>query len=146
MIEIARAVRLSPVAPERFFHRWCDLATHPEWAADMEFLRLDEPFRIGARGVLKVRGGHEAPFVVTECVEGRAYADTTLLDDVELTVHHEAIATAAGTEAVLRAWVTGAGAQAFGEREAASIQESLEVDLEALASLLEREVAGVSTV
>ncbi|MDY0910877.1 hypothetical protein [Microbacterium sp. CFBP9034] len=138
MIEIAHARRRSPASPEAFHARWIDLATHPEWAKGMEFLRLDEPFRIGARGVLRVRGGHEAPFVVTACVPGRVYADTTVLDDAELTVHHEALpAEGGGSDVVLRAWLTGPRAEAYATQMGTDVQESLDRDLAALATLLE---------
>ncbi|WP_395244209.1 hypothetical protein ACGGZK_19105 [Agromyces sp. MMS24-K17] len=142
MIEIADATRTSPVAAGRFVARWADLATHPEWAVGMEFLRLDEPFAVGARGVLKVRGGHEAPFVVTEYEPGRSYADTTILDGAELTVHHEAIERDGATALRLRAWLTGPRAAEFAEEMGDDVQASLDRDLAALASLLEADVAG----
>lgn len=105
----------------------------------MEYLRLDEPFAIGARGVLKVRGGHEAPFVVTEYVEGSLYADTTILDDAELTVHHSATPSGSGSAVVLRAWLTGARAAEYADQMRDDVQHSLDIDLAALASMLESE-------
>lgn len=116
-----------------------DLATHPEWAAGMEYLRLDEPFAVGARGRLKVRGGHEAPFVVTEYVEGRSYADTTILDDAELTVHHSAVPSGSGSQLVLRAWLTGPRAAEYAAQMRDDVQRSLDTDLAALARMLESE-------
>jgi hypothetical protein len=139
VIEIARAELSSPARPERFVERWRDLATHPEWAAGMEYLRLDEPFAVGATGVLKVRGGHEAPFVVTEYVEGRLYADTTILDDAELTVHHSATPAGSGSALVLRAWLTGARAAEYADQMRDDVQRSLDTDLAALARMLESE-------
>ena len=138
MIEVARASLVSSAGPQQFFERWCDLDSHPEWAAGMEYLRLEEPFAVGARGRLKVRGGHEAQFVVTECVPGRSYADTTILDGAELTVHHEATKHAAGSVVVLRAWLTGLRAAEHAEHMRGPVQQSLDRDLAALASLLER--------
>ncbi|KAF2417814.1 hypothetical protein [Microbacterium sp. B35-30] len=139
MIEIARAELSSTVSPERFVARWRDLATHPEWAAGMEYLRLDEPFAVGARGVLKVRGGHEAPFVVAEYVDGRLYADTTILDGAELTVHHSAVPSESGSALVLRAWLTGARAAEYADQMRDDVQRSLDADLAALARMLESE-------
>jgi hypothetical protein len=139
VIEIARAELSSSACPERFVARWRDLATHPEWAAGMEYLRLDEPFAVGARGGLKVRGGHEAPFVVAEYVEGRVYADTTLLEDAELTVHHSAAPSGSGSTVVLRAWLTGARAREYADQMRDDVQRSLDNDLAALAQMLEAE-------
>jgi hypothetical protein len=139
VIEIARAELSSSVPPERFVARWRDLATHPEWAAGMEYLRLDEPFAVGARGVLKVRGAHEAPFVVAEYVEGRLYADTTILDDAELTVHHSAVPSESGSALVVRAWLVGARAAEYADETGDDVQRSLDTDLAALARMLESE-------
>lgn len=105
----------------------------------MEYLRLDEPFAVGARGVLKVRGGHEAPFAVTEYIEGRVYADTTILDDAELTVHHSAAPSGSGSALVLRAWLTGSRAEEYAAQMRDDVQRSLDNDLAALAALLETE-------
>ncbi|WP_137844946.1 hypothetical protein [Microbacterium sp. 2FI] len=105
----------------------------------MEYLRLDEPFAVGATGVLKVRGGHEAPFVVTEYVEGRVYADTTILDGAELTVHHAAAPAGSGSAVVLRAWLTGARAAEYADQMRDDVQRSLDTDLAALARMLESE-------
>jgi hypothetical protein len=139
VIEIARTELSSVVSPERFVARWRDLATHPEWSAGMEFLRFDEPFAVGARGELKVRGGHEAPFVVTEYVEGPTYADTTILDGAELTVHHSATPSGSGSTLVLRAWLTGERAPDYADQMRDDVQRSLDADLASLARLLESE-------
>jgi len=144
VIEIARTELSSSASPERFVARWRDLATHPEWAAGMEYLRLNEPFAVGARGVLKVRGGREAPFVVTEFVQGRLYADTTILDNAELTVHHSAEPSGSGSALVLRAWLTGARAGEYADELRDDVQRSLDVDLAALAWMLESEDEATS--
>lgn len=144
MIDIARAHLTSTASPREFFDRWCDLATHPEWAVGMEFLRLDDPFEVGARGTLKVRGGHEAPFVVTEVVDGRSYADTTILDGADLTVHHEAVAVPGGSEVMLRAWLIGPRAAELAMDMGTDVQVALDRDLRALADLLEGSVVELT--
>ena len=138
MIEIARAERASTADADAFFARWCDLESHPEWAPSMEYFRLHEPFGVGARGVSRPRGGDEATFVVTEVGPGAVYADTTLLDGAELTVHHEATPTADGCVVVLRAWLQGAEAAVWAERMGDSVQRALDRDLASLARLLDR--------
>lgn len=56
----------------------------------MEWTRLDEPFAVGAAGRLKAKGGEAAPFIVTEVVPGRVFADDTTLDGATLRIRHEA--------------------------------------------------------
>jgi hypothetical protein len=140
VIELARVSAQSSVAPQYFFDRWCDLDTHPVWAVGMEFLRLDEPFGIGARGTLKVRDGRESPFVVTTVVPGRAYADATILDGATMTVHHEATPLGEGSNLELHCYVEGERAQHWAD-EFAGIGDALAADLAALVKLAESEAA-----
>ena len=97
MIEIARVTRSSTAPGSRFFERWCDLPSHPEWAPSMEYFVLDEPFRLGATGRSRAVGGAETRFTVTRVGPGWVYADTTDLDGVRLTVLHEAVDGEHGT-------------------------------------------------
>lgn len=142
MIEVARVSAESWVRPEPFHDRWCDLATHPQWAAGMEFLRLDEPFGVGARGVLRLRSGRESAFEVTALVPGRVYADTTFLDGGRLTVHHEARPVGTGSHLELHAFVDGPRAGELAGEMGDEVQVALRTDLDALVRLVEHEVAA----
>ena len=103
----------------------------------MEYFRLSEPFAAGARGVLKAVGGEEAPFRVTTVGPGFVYADTTELDGVELTVHHEAVDAREGTRVELWARLDGPREAEWAARIADDVQRSLERDLASLAAILE---------
>lgn len=137
MIRVAHTTACASASPERFFARWCDLATHPEWSSSMEFLRLDEPFAIGARGVLKAKGGNPAPFMITAVEAGRIYADTTSLDGADLTVRHEAHPHDEGTRIVLLASLEGPRERELALQFGQDVQHSLETDLAALVRLLD---------
>ena len=137
MIEIARVSAGSRVAPAYFHQRWCDLATHPEWSASMEFLRLREPFALGARGVSKPHGGRQAPFTVTALEPGTVYADTTFLRGARLTVHHEARPSGAGSRLEVHAYLRGRRARQWARRMGDDVQRSLAVDLAGLVELAE---------
>ena len=137
MIRVAHTTTYASAAPERFFARWCDLATHPEWSSSMEFLRLDDPFALGARGVLKAKGGDPAPFMVTAVEIDRVYADTTFLDGADLTVRHEAHPHDGGTRIVLLADLEGPREDELALEFGQDVQHSLEADLGALVRLLD---------
>ena len=137
VIEIARTHRLSSAPAGAFFERWCDLESHPEWAPSMEYFRLDGPFGLGARGVLKARGGEEAEFVVTALDPPHLYADTTTLDGATLTVSHRATPLAEGCRVELVAWLEGERASIYAAEMGDSVQRSLERDLASLAAILE---------
>lgn len=138
MIELARVTATSSVSPERFVERWFDLATHPEWAPGMDYLRLDEPFALGARGMLKVGGEEPRPFEVTVVEPGHRYADATILDGARLEVSHEAIPLGEGSALELVATLDGERAQHYAA-EFAGIGDALAGDLARLVALLEGE-------
>lgn len=104
----------------------------------MEWFDIETPVRVGSRGVSKSTGNEPAPFRVTSLDAPHVYADTTELEGVELTVHHEARPTPAGTRVELRAWLEGPRAAEYeaGMREVLSA--ALPTDLDALIALLER--------
>ena len=140
MIEIARVAATSTVGPRRFVDRWCDLDTHPEWAPGMDYLRLDEPFAVGARGMLKVGGQDPRPFEVTGVIPGRLYADTTILDGARMEVTHEAQPLGSGSSLEISATLDGERAQHYAA-EFAGIGDALADDLRRLIALLEGESA-----
>ena len=137
MIEIGHIVAGSWVAPEHFHARWCDLATHTEWAPGMEYLRLDGPLEAGARGVMKAKDGPEHAFVVSDLMPGVAYQDTLLLDGAELTVRHESHPHGTGSRLELHARMEGPKA-AERAAEMAGLDQALAADLARLVALVER--------
>lgn len=142
MIEIARVSAVSRVAPAFFHERWCDLATHQEWSATMEYLRLTEPFAVGARGVSKPHGGTPAAFMVTAVEPGTVYADTTFLRGARLTVHHESRPAGAGSRLEVHAYLRGRRARQWARRMGDDVQRSLATDLALLVELAEATAGG----
>ena len=139
MIEIARVTHTSTVSGSRFFERWCDLPSHPEWAPSMEYFVLDGPFGLGATGRSRAVGGAETRFTVTAIGPGWVYADTTELEGARLTVHHEARDEDGGTVVTLTGFLEGEGALALSSEIGPGLQIALERDLRSLATLLEAE-------
>lgn len=137
MIEIARTEAVSTAAPEAFYERWVDIDTHPQWATTMEWTRLDEPFALGARGWLKAIGGDAAPFVVTEAVEGRVFADDTQLDGATLRIRHAVEPEGDGSRVVITGYVDGERRDEYAAAIAADVQASIEENLASLKARLE---------
>ncbi|MFF2371962.1 hypothetical protein [Agromyces sp. NPDC058110] len=133
MTEIARVTRTSTAPASRFFERWCDLPSHPEWAPSMEYFVLDGPFALGATGRSRAVGGAETRFTVTRVGPGWSYADTTDLDSASLTVLHEAVDGEHGTTVTLTGLLDGDLAAVPGE----ALRVAFERDLESLIALLE---------
>lgn len=144
MIEIARVSRCSAAPGSRFFERWCDLPSHPEWAPSMEYFVLDGPFGLGATGRSRAVGGDETRFTVTRLGPGWVYADTTELDGVRLTVLHEAVDGEPSTVVTLTGPLDGDREAVRGAELAPGLQLALERDLASLVALLESERSIVS--
>ncbi|GAA1956801.1 hypothetical protein [Agromyces allii] len=139
MIEIARVTRTSTAPGSRFFERWCDLPSHPEWAPSMEYFVLDGPFALGATGRSRAVGGIETRFTVTRIGPGWAYADTTDLDGASLTVLHEAVDGEHDTVVTLTGLLDGPAQAGLGARLAPGLRLALDHDLASLVRLLESE-------
>lgn len=103
----------------------------------MEFLRLNEPFALGARGVSRPKGGRQAPFIVTALEPGAVYADTTLLKGARLTVHHEARPSDGGSRLEVHAYLRGRRARVWARRMGDDVQDALAIDLAQLVALAE---------
>ncbi|WP_297082271.1 hypothetical protein [uncultured Demequina sp.] len=142
MIEIARTEAVSSVAPELFYERWADINTHTDWATTMEMTRLEEPFGVGARGWLQAKGGEVSPFVITEVVRGRVFADDTLLDRARLRIRHEAQPlhdpeNPGGCRVIVTGLVDGPRCDEYATAIADAVQASIEENLASLKRQLE---------
>jgi hypothetical protein len=88
------------------------MATWPDWNTDTEWVRLDGPFRTGATGTLKPKGGPATRFVVTSLVPGHEFTDVSLLLGARLTFRH-LVTVDAGSCTMISVRVTLAGPLAF---------------------------------
>ncbi|BCJ45929.1 hypothetical protein GCM10010168_56510 [Actinoplanes ianthinogenes] len=107
MKTIATAKITTDVPAQAFFERWADMATWPEWNTDTDWVRLDGPFRTGATGKLKPKGGPVTRFVVTSLVPGREFTDVSLLAGARLTFQHLVTEEHGRTTVAVRVTVTG---------------------------------------
>jgi hypothetical protein len=100
MTTITTAHATSTAPAERFFERWADMATWPDWNLDTEWVRLDGPFASGATGKLKPKGGPTVRFVVESVIPGKEFVDVSLLMGARLTFRHDVSTTPEGRTAV----------------------------------------------
>ncbi|MEU4215201.1 SRPBCC family protein [Actinoplanes sp. NPDC026623] len=112
MKTIATAKITTDVPAQAFFERWADMATWPQWNTDTDWVRLDGPFRTGATGRLKPKGGPVTRFVVTSLVPGREFTDVSLLLGARLTFQH-LVGADPGGRTTVSVRVTLAGPLAF---------------------------------
>jgi Polyketide cyclase / dehydrase and lipid transport len=144
MTTLVTAQVTSPAAPAAFFERWADMATWPQWNLDTEWVRLDGPFRTGATGTLKPKGGPKVPFVVRSMVADREFIDDSKLWGATLTFAHHVTAQPDGGSLVeVTVSMTGPLARVWTAIMGKGVRSSLQRDLDGLAEATERH--GVST-
>lgn len=123
------------------FARLADCDNHPDWSHDLEWVRLDEPLREGARGVLKPKGGPKSKFEVTELRPGSVFADTTSLPGARVTFHHEVHPDEGGSRFSVRATLEGPLAWLWKRTAFKDAQAKVEEDARHLFDLLSAENA-----
>ena len=98
---------ITAASSDEVFARIADSERHPDWSHDLEWVRLDEPVREGARGMLKPKGGPKSRFVVSALVPGSVFADTTFLPGARVTFHHEVHPEGDGSRLLVRVTLEG---------------------------------------
>jgi hypothetical protein len=109
VLGIAHATSTAPASA--FFAKWIDHSSWPEWSPDTEWVTLDGPVALGAKGELKPAGGPRVKFTVSHYVEGKRYADSSRFPGATLVFDHSA--ESGDDSTVLRANATMSGPLAF---------------------------------
>jgi hypothetical protein len=144
MTTLATAHVTSTAQPSAFFDRWADMATWPDWNTDTEWVRLDGPFKEGATGVLKPKGGPKVRFVVQTLVDGSEFDDVSRLFGARLGFRHLVTPMDGGGCAVsVTVSLTGPLAPLWRAILGKGIATSVQPDLDRLARVAEAaEAAG----
>ena len=137
MTIIAQHASITTAPADELFARVADCERHPDWSHDLEWVRLDEPLREGARGVLKPKGGPKSRFVVTTLVPGAVFADTTSLPGARVTFHHEVRPDGDVTRLLVRVTLVGPLAWLWKRTAFRDAQAKVEEDARHLLELLD---------
>ena len=110
-----------------------DLDTWASWDTSMEWVRLEDPFGVGARVTMKPYGQDPVASVIVEAVENRAYADQTEFGGVILRFSHALEPLAAGgTRVTHRLEITGPEADRVAPELGPAITEDFPQAMDAL--------------
>jgi hypothetical protein len=139
MIEIGVGHGSSTEPPARFFARWIDHESWTEWSPDTEWVRLDGPARLGAKGRLKPAGGPRVAFTISAFEQDRRYADTSTFPGARLVFDHTVTAAGDRTELAARVTVTGPLARLWAAILGKGFRKSVQADLDRLIALVEEE-------
>ena len=143
MITLAHASASSTATPTRFFERWVDHASWTQWSPDAEWVTVEGPVQLGARGKLKPVGGPVVPFTITALEADREYTDSSKLFGATLVFQHLVEATATGSRLEVTVTVSGPLAKLWVAILGKGFAESAPADLDRLIALAEN--ASVSS-
>jgi len=138
MIELETGTATSTASPDAYFARWIDHSTWPTWSPDTEWVRVDGPVAVGTRGVLKPKRGPKAKFVISECVPGEEYTDTTQLPGARLVFRHTVEPAGPGSDLHVRITMDGPLAFVWAKIMGGSFRHSAQADLDRLVGLVEK--------
>ncbi|AXH34116.1 hypothetical protein DVJ78_00490 [Humibacter sp. BT305] len=137
MITLATITRASSARPDRFFAKWIDHATWPQWSPDTEWTRVEGPVRAGAQGVLKPAGGPKTRFTISECEQDRVYTDVSSFPGAKLTFRHTVEATHTGSALGVQVWLDGPLAWFWAKTACKGFATSVPDDLDRLIRIVE---------
>ena len=123
-------------SPQAVWQVLCDLDQWGSWDTSLEWVRLQGPFQVGSRVVMKPYGQDPITSVIVEATENRVYADQTSLGEVTLRFSHTLEPLEAGGTLVShRLEITGPAADTLGPEIGPEISGDFP---QTLAALVER--------
>lgn len=119
--------------PEAVWRVLSNLDEWGSWDTSLEWVRLQGPFAVGSRVVMKPLGQDPITSVIVEAVEDTLYADQTDMGGVTLRFSHslQPLRTG-GTRVVHRLEITGPAADQVGPELGPAITEDFPEAMEAL--------------
>lgn len=77
--------------PEAVWKLWTNVEGWPRWDHELEWCRLDGPFKVGNKGKLKPKGWFASDFILTEVMENVGYGDITNVPLTQLIFKHRVV-------------------------------------------------------
>jgi uncharacterized protein YndB with AHSA1/START domain len=118
---------------------WTDVSNWKRWDSEVLWSRLEGPFAVGTRGVLKPKHGPQAKFVLSEVQEELRFVDQTKVAGTTLTFIHELQPTPNGTKMTHRVEITGLLAPVLGATLGRQLKAGLPSAVQNLAQLAEND-------
>jgi len=102
-------------ALEGIWRRWADVATWPEWNADIEEVRLDGPFAAGSMITMTPKGQEPVVLRIVEAVPDSSFTDEADFGGTLIRTQHRVERLDGGrTRIVYRTEITGPEADTLG--------------------------------
>ena len=123
---------------EQIWKLWADVPNRTRWDRDLEYAKLDGPFRTGSRGEVKLRGQLPRKFLIIHCEPLEGYTDRFYLPFYgKMDWHHTIKETGGGREVAFRIEVSGPAALILAPIMRNILRDGLPPSVDKLVSLAE---------
>jgi len=107
-VVVIEVKRETPATREQIWELWSDVPKRTMWDMDLEYAKLDGPFRTGSTGEVKLRGQPPRKFLIIHCEPLEGYTDRFFLPFyAKMDWHHTINETGGGLEVAVRLEVSG---------------------------------------
>jgi hypothetical protein len=97
----------SGVKKEDIWRLWADVNNWADWLGDVDYCKIEGPFKIGNYFMMKPKGMNPIKIVLTEVEEGRTFTDCTSFFGAKMYDTHTLEETPEGIRLTSRLVVTG---------------------------------------
>ena len=137
-VPVIEVTRETTATREQVWELWADVPNRSMWDTDLEYAKLDGPFRTGSTGEVKLEGQPPREFLITHCEPLEGYTDRFFLPfHGKMDWHHTIKETGGGREVAFRIEVSGPAALILAPIMRNILQDGLPPSVDKLVSLAE---------
>jgi hypothetical protein len=137
-IAVIEVKRETTATREQIWELWADVPNRTRWDRDLEYAKLDGPFRMGSTGEVKLRGQPPRKFLIIHCEPLEGYTDRFYLPFYgKMDWHHTIKETGGGREVAFRIEVSGPAALILAPIMRSILRDGLPPSVDKLVSLAE---------
>jgi hypothetical protein len=137
-LRVIEVTRKTTATGEKIWELWADVPKRTRWDSDLEYAKLDGPFRAGSMGEVKLEGQPARKFLITYCEPLQGYTDRFFLPFYgKMDWHHTIKETGGGREVTFNIEVSGPSALILAPIMRNILRDSLPPSIDMLVSLAE---------
>ena len=137
-VPVIEVKRKTTATREQIWELWADVPNRTRWDRDLEYAKLDGPFRTGSTGEVKLRGQPPRKFLIIHCEPLEGYTDRFYLPFYgKMDWHHTIKETGGGREVAFRIEVSGPAALILAPIMRNILRDDLPPSVDKLVSLAE---------
>ena len=135
-VRVIEVTRKTTATREQVWQLWAYVRNRTRWDSDLEYAKLDGPFRAGSMGEVKLEGQPARKFLITHCEPLQGYTDSFFLPFYgRMDWHHTIKEMGGGREVTFRIEVSGPSALILAPIMRNILRDSLPPSIDKLVSL-----------